>query len=79
MIRNASGKRGQGGDRGYSGRARIRRLNEESVREGGEYVPYWMQEAQRAEHNQALEYAVRKANELEQHLLVAFGLTEVCR
>ncbi len=49
------------------------------MREGGEYVPYWMQEAQRAEHNQALEYAVRKANELEQHLLVAFGLTEVCR
>ncbi len=78
MIRNAPGKRGQGGDRGYSGRV-IRRLNEKSVREGGDYVLYWMQEAQRVEHNHALEYAVQKANERGQRLLVAFGLTDVCR
>ncbi|MBA4115742.1 MAG: deoxyribodipyrimidine photo-lyase [Rubrobacter sp.] len=35
-----------------------------------------MQEAQRAEYNHALEYAARRANELEQRLLVVFGLTD---
>jgi deoxyribodipyrimidine photo-lyase len=35
-----------------------------------------MQEAQRAEYNHALEYAVQRANDLEQRLLVVFGLTE---
>lgn len=54
---------------------RIRYLNENSV-EDGDYVLYWMQEAQRAEFNYALEYAVQKANELEQRLLVVFGLTD---
>jgi deoxyribodipyrimidine photo-lyase len=52
---------------------RIRRLNEKDVR-SGDYVLYWMQEAQRAEHNHALEYAVQRANELGQRLLVIFGL-----
>src|SRR5829696_947967 len=33
-----------------------------------------MQEAQRAEYNHALEYAVQRANELGQRLLVIFGL-----
>ena len=42
---------------------RVRRLNDEGVRDG-EYVLYWMQQAQRAEYNHALEYAVQKANEL---------------
>jgi deoxyribodipyrimidine photo-lyase len=55
-------------------RERIRRLNGAEVRDG-EYVLYWMQEAQRARDNQALEYAVQRANELERPLLVAFGLT----
>ncbi len=54
---------------------RIRHLNEKSV-EDGDYVLYWMQEAQRAEFNHALEYAVQKANELEQRLLVVFGLMD---
>ena len=54
---------------------RIRHLNDGQVREGGDYVLYWMQEAQRAEHNHALEYAAQEANELGQRLLVAFGLT----
>lgn len=54
---------------------RIRRLNDRDVREG-DYVLYWMQEAQRAEYNHALEYAARRANELEQRLLVVFGLTD---
>src|ERR671912_1793976 len=53
---------------------RVRRLNEKEIAEG-EYVLYWMQEAQRAEYNHALEYAVQRANELEQPLLVVFGLT----
>ena len=52
---------------------RVRELNEKDVVEG-DYVLYWMQEAQRAEHNHALEYAVQRANELGQRLLVIFGL-----
>jgi deoxyribodipyrimidine photo-lyase len=54
---------------------RVRHLNEEGPRDG-DYVLYWMQQAQRAEHNHALEYAVQKANEVGQPLLVAFGLTD---
>lgn len=52
---------------------RVRHLNEEGVRQG-DYVLYWMQEVQRAEYNHALEYAVQRANELGQPLLVIFGL-----
>jgi deoxyribodipyrimidine photo-lyase len=54
---------------------RIWHLNDEDTRDG-EYVLYWMQEAQRTELNHALEYAVQKANERGQRLLVAFGLTD---
>ena len=54
---------------------RVQNLNRADVREGG-YVLYWMQSSQRAEHNHALEYAVQRANELDQRLLVVFGLTE---
>src|ERR687898_2811383 len=54
---------------------RVRRLNEKEIAEG-EYVLYWMQEAQRAEYNHALEYAVQRANELGQRLLMVFGLTD---
>jgi deoxyribodipyrimidine photo-lyase len=53
---------------------RISQLNDKDVRDG-DYVLYWMQEAQRARDNHALEYAVQRANELEQPLLVVFGLT----
>ncbi len=56
---------------------RIRPLNEKGVRDG-DYVLYWLQQAQRAEYNHALEYAVQKANELGQPLLVVFGLMGVC-
>jgi deoxyribodipyrimidine photo-lyase len=52
---------------------RVRRLNEKEIAEG-EYVLYWMQEAQRAEYNHALEYAVQRANDRSQRLLVVFGL-----
>ena len=41
----------------------------------GEFVLYWMQASQRAEYNHALEYAISQANELEQPLVVYFGLT----
>jgi deoxyribodipyrimidine photo-lyase len=54
---------------------RVRQLNEKEIVEG-DYVLYWMQEAQRAEYNHALEYAVQRANELGQGLLVVFGLTD---
>ncbi|MDX1624022.1 MAG: deoxyribodipyrimidine photo-lyase, partial [Gemmatimonadota bacterium] len=39
-------------------------------------VLYWMQRAQRAECNHALEYAVQRANERGEPLVVAFGLTD---
>ena len=54
---------------------RIRRLNEKDVREG-DYVLYWMQSSQRARFNHALEYGIQRANELDQRLLVVFGLTD---
>jgi deoxyribodipyrimidine photo-lyase len=54
---------------------RVQNLNEAEVREGG-YVLYWMQSSQRAEQNHALEYAVQRANDLDQRLLVVFGLTD---
>lgn len=54
---------------------RIRPLNEGGIGDG-EYVLYWLQQAQRAEYNHALEYAAQKANELGQPLLVVFGLMD---
>lgn len=54
---------------------RIRPLNEKGVRDG-DYVLYWLQQAQRAEYNHALEYAAQKANELGRPLLVVFGLMD---
>ena len=55
---------------------RIQNLNEADVREG-DYFLYWMQSSQHAEQNHALEYAVQRANDLGQRLLVVFGLTDV--
>jgi deoxyribodipyrimidine photo-lyase len=54
---------------------RIKFLNRKKVRKGA-YVLYWMQASQRAEYNHALEYAILKANELRQPLLVFFGITD---
>lgn len=42
----------------------------------GRYVLYWMQQSQRADSNDALEYAVAQANKLELPLLVGFGLMD---
>jgi deoxyribodipyrimidine photo-lyase len=55
--------------------ARVQNLNDERVGEG-DYVLYWMQSSQRAQQNHALEYAVQQANELDQRLLVVFGITD---
>ena len=42
----------------------------------GAYVLYWMQASQRTEYNHALEYAILKANELRQPVIVFFGITD---
>jgi deoxyribodipyrimidine photo-lyase len=55
---------------------RVQVLNEADVAADGAYVLYWMQQSQRAELNHALEYAVHRANELHQPVLVAFGLMD---
>ncbi|MDN5697952.1 MAG: deoxyribodipyrimidine photo-lyase, partial [Rubrobacter sp.] len=54
---------------------RVQPLNDEPATNGG-YVLYWMQASVRAAHNHALEYAIQRANDSNQRLLVAFGLTE---
>lgn len=53
---------------------RCRDLNLKPVR-NGDYVLYWMQQSQRAEHNHALEKAIDLANRLRQPVVVIFGLT----
>jgi len=53
---------------------RIAVLNSLAPRDG-RYVLYWMQAAQRAEWNHALEYAIERANGLKVPVVVAFGLT----
>lgn len=54
---------------------RIQQLNTKDIARG-RYVLYWMQQSQRAEDNHALEYAIERANEIDQPLLVAFGLMD---
>ena len=54
---------------------RIKILNEKLIRKG-RYVFYWMQASQRTEYNHALEYAVLRANELLQPIVVFFGITD---
>jgi deoxyribodipyrimidine photo-lyase len=56
-------------------RERLQRLNDEKARDG-DYVLYWMQHAQRANYNHALEYAIREANARELPLLAVFGITQ---
>src|SRR5215211_5826900 len=57
------------------GDERVQDLTEGDVKDG-DYVLYWMQSSQRADQNHALEYAVKRANDLDQRLLVVFGLTD---
>jgi hypothetical protein len=54
---------------------RIQVLNDRGVATG-DYVLYWMQQSQRAEHNPALDLAIREANRLALPVVAAFGLTD---
>ena len=54
---------------------RVQHLNDIDEADG-RYVLYWMQQAQRAEFNHALEFAIHRANDLELPLLVGFGLMD---
>ena len=54
---------------------RVQPLNDLDVADG-RYVLYWMQRAQRAACNHALEFAVRRADELGLPVLAAFGVTQ---
>ena len=50
---------------------RIEKINEAEINDG-DFVAYWMQSSQRLEYNQALGYAVERANQLNQPLLIFF-------
>lgn len=54
---------------------RIQRRNNKPV-QNRTFVLYWMQAAQRAEWNHALEYAISVANERKKPVLVAFCITD---
>ena len=54
---------------------RISALNDKEI-QSGDYVLYWMQQSQRAEHNPALDLAIREANRLRLPVVVGFGLTD---
>ena len=54
---------------------RVQFLNDENAR-SGDYVLYWMQHAQRAAYNHALEYAIREANGRGLPVLAVFGITQ---
>lgn len=56
--------------------SRIRRLNDRPADPAGRYVLYWMQASQREAHNDALEYAIHRANELGKPVVVCFGLMD---
>ncbi|MEK9646774.1 MAG: deoxyribodipyrimidine photo-lyase [Alphaproteobacteria bacterium] len=55
---------------------RVRSLNDAPRRNGGAYVLYWMQEAQRAHDNAALDLAIAGANKYGLPVVAAFGLTD---
>jgi len=54
---------------------RVKVLNNKEMKRG-RFVLYWMQASQRTECNHALEYAIRKANEVYQPVVVFFGITD---
>jgi deoxyribodipyrimidine photo-lyase len=55
---------------------RIELLNELPPMKGGRYVLYWMQAAQRAACNHALEHSIDQADAHDLPVLVGFGLTD---
>ena len=54
---------------------RVKKLNNKPVKTG-KYVLYWMQAAQRAEYNHALEYSVLSANKLKVPIIVLLGIAD---
>jgi len=52
---------------------RIQKMNNNIIQDG-KYVLYWMQASQRTECNHALEFAIKKANNLNRPLLIYFNL-----
>ena len=54
---------------------RVKPLNNRGIGKG-QFVLYWMQASQRVTYNHALEYAIRKANELRLPVIVFFGITD---
>jgi deoxyribodipyrimidine photo-lyase len=54
---------------------RVRALNGNTSRTG-RYVLYWMQQSQRASWNHALEFAIERANDLNEPVVACFGLTD---
>jgi deoxyribodipyrimidine photo-lyase len=45
------------------------------INKDGQYVLYWMQQAQRVHYNHALMHAIEKANDLDLPVVIFFGLT----
>ena len=54
---------------------RVQKLNKRDLQDG-KYTLYWMQASQRVVFNHALEYAIRQANELNEPVVVLFGITD---
>ena len=54
---------------------RVRRLNFLPSRDAGSFVLLWVQSAQRARHNESLEYAAQRAVALKKPLVAAFAGT----
>ncbi len=55
---------------------RIARLNNDSNRQQGKYILYWMQQSQRAHYNHALEHAVKLGNANSLPVAVFFGIMD---
>lgn len=55
---------------------RIEHLNDAPPAPGGRWVLYWMQAAQRASFNHALEHAIALADQRDEPVVVGFGLTD---
>ena len=51
-------------------------IKKRKVKKDGQYVLYWMQQAQRVRYNHALEYAIGEANKCDLPVVVVFGLTD---
>ncbi|WP_375465596.1 deoxyribodipyrimidine photo-lyase [uncultured Methylobacterium sp.] len=55
---------------------RVRILNDAAPRDGGAYVLYLLQQANRAHHNPALEWAIAEGNRLGLPVVACFGLLD---